>query len=174
MRKRAASLNLFRRMRRMTEVYRMAPERILANVSPALLLSSGFGALFQKYIFSDTEYLIWLLIAVMLDLITGVTKALIRNGIQHITSRGLRMTVIKFIQYGTFLIITHVLVNFTVNGKSISPLRFIDDWAFSLLILIEVKSVYENIVAINPKLDFVKPLIDKIAEAIKGGKSDEK
>lgn len=152
----------------------MAPEKNLANVSPALLLSSGTGALFQKYIFNDTEYLIWLFIAVMLDLITGVTKALVRNGVQDITSRGLRMTVIKFIQYGTFLIITHVLVHFTVNGEPVSPLAFIDKWAFSLLILIEVKSVYENIVAINSKLDFIKPLIDKIAEAIRGGKSDEK
>jgi hypothetical protein len=33
--------------------------------------------------------------------------------------------------------------------------------------------VYENIVAINPKLDFIKPLIDRVAEAIKR-KSNEK
>jgi len=152
----------------------MVPERILANVSPTLLVASGIEAALQKYIFSDGEYLIWLLIAVMLDLITGVTKAIVQNGIRHVTSQGLRMTVIKFIQYGAFLIITHVLVHFTVNGKSVSPLAFIDNWAFSLLILIEVKSVYENIVAINPKLDFIKPLIDKITAVIKTGGNDEK
>jgi hypothetical protein len=155
-------------------VQKVVPDRLLSNISPALLLSSGFGALFQKYIFSDGEYLVWLLIAVMLDLITGVTKAIVQNGISHVTSRGLRMTVIKFIQYGAFLIITHVLVHFTVNGKTVSPLAFIDTWAFSLLILIEVKSVYENIVAINPKLDFIGPLIEKISEAIKTKRTDEK
>jgi len=138
-----------------------------------LLMVSGFGAFFQKYIFNDTEYLAWLLIAVMLDLITGITKAWVQGGHKNITSQGLRMTVIKFIQYGAFLIITHVLVHFTVNGESISPVSFIDRWAYSLLILIEAKSVYENIVAINPKLDFIKPLIEKITEAIKGGKTDE-
>jgi|SRR5690606_4459692 len=153
---------------------RMVPEKILANISPALLVASGAGALFQKYIFSDSEYLVWLLIAVMLDLITGVTKAIVRGGLKHVTSRGLRMTVIKFIQYGAFLIITHVLVHFTVNGISVSPLAFIDSWAFSLLILIEVKSVYENIVAINPKLDFIRPLIERISAALKTGENVEK
>ena len=152
----------------------MVPDKILANVSPTLLVASGIEAAFQKYIFSDGEYLIWLLIAVMLDLITGVTKTIVKNGVKHITSQGLRMTVIKFIQYGAFLIITHVLVHFTVNGKSVSPLAFIDYWAFSLLILIEAKSVYENIVAINPKLDFIKPLIEKISAVIKTGGNDEK
>lgn len=152
----------------------MVPDKIVANLSPILLATSGIGVLFQKYIFSDGEYLIWLFIAVLLDLITGVTKAIVQNGIKHVTSQGLRMTVIKLIQYGAFLIITHVLVHFTVNGKSVSPLAFVDNWAFSLLILIEVKSVYENIVAINPKLDFIKPLIDKISEAIKTGRCDEK
>lgn len=152
----------------------MVPQKILANISPTLLLTSGIGALFHKYIFSDTEYLGWLFVAVMLDLITGITKAWVQGGIKNITSQGLRMTIIKFIQYGAFLIITHVLVHFTVNGNNISPLGFIDNWAFSLLILIEIKSVYENIVAINPKLDFIKPLLDKVTAAIKAGKGDEK
>src|SRR5690606_2714082 len=134
--------------------------------SPVLLITSGFGAFFQKYIFDDTEYLAWLLIAVMLDLITGITKAWVQGGRKNITSRGLRMTVIKFIQYGAFLIITHVLVHFTVSGGNISPVAFIDRWAYSLLILIEIKSVYENIVAISPKLDFINSLIEKITEAI--------
>ena len=102
------------------------------------------------------------------------TKAIVRGGLKHVTSRGLRMTIIKFIQYGAFLIITHVLVHFTVNGISVSPLAFIDSWAFSLLILIEVKSVYENIVAINPKLDFIRPLIERISAALKTGGNDEK
>lgn len=147
--------------------------KILDHTTPTLLITSGIGALFQKYIFSDTEYLVWLLIAVMLDLITGITKAWVQGGWKHITSQGLRMTVIKFIQYGAFLIITHVLVHFTVNGERVSPLPFAESWAYSLLILIEAKSVYENIVAINPKLDFIKALIDRIAKAIKGPEGEE-
>jgi phage-related holin len=147
--------------------------KIIAHTSPTLLVASGIGALIQKYIFSDTEYLTWLLIAVMLDLITGITKVWVNRGLSHVTSRGLRMTVIKFIQYGAFLIITHTLANFTVNGQHVSPLAFIENWAYSLLILIEAKSVYENIVAINPKLDFIKPLIDKISKTIKDPENEE-
>ncbi|MGC4058186.1 MAG: phage holin family protein [Chitinophagaceae bacterium] len=123
-------------------------------------------AAFQKYIFHDIEYLKWLMILVALDLLTGITKVWAKEGFNAITSKGMRMTIVKFIQYGAFLVVTNVLTSFTINGKEASPVAFVGDWAFILLILIEAKSIYENIVYMNPKLDFINSIIQKIAAAI--------
>jgi len=133
--------------------------------------TAAFLTAFQKYIFSDVEYLKWLLIAVTLDLITGITKVWVKEGFSAVTSMGLRMTITKFVQYGAFLIITHVLTNFTVGGAT-SPLAFVSEWGYYLLILIEIKSVYENIIVINPHLDFVKGIIEKITQVINTKKNN--
>jgi hypothetical protein len=138
----------------------------LLNV-PLLSLSAAIAALFSKYICSDVEYLIWLFIAIALDLITGVAKVWAKDGYKAITSKGLRGTVLKIIEYGALLIITNVLTNFTINGEVIAPFGFIMYWAFMMLILIEIKSVYENIVIMNPRLDFINKIIDKINTATK-------
>lgn len=121
-----------------------------------------------KYIFSDFTFLKYLAIAVVIDLITGIAKAWSRK--QAVTSKGLRDTIIKFIQYGSFLIITHVLSSFEINGQQVNSLAWISKLAYEFIMLIEVKSVYENIVAINPKLDLFEKVFKKIAENFKDEK----
>lgn len=141
-----------------------------------LLAASSIGVLAKefttKYIFSDVEYLKWLVIAVTLDLVTGIAKVWAKEGYKAVTSKGIRMTIAKFIQYGAFLIITHVLVNVTV-GES-KPFAFVKDWAYLLLLLVEIKSVYENITAIDNRLDFINPIIQKIGEMIKSKQDENK
>src|ERR1700761_3122949 len=112
------------------------------------------AALFEKYIFSDIGYLKWLLIAMTVDLATGITKVWTNDGWRHITSRGIRDTVSKGIQYGSLLVITHVLTHFTIGGEVLnSGFTWVNKTVYEFLILIETKSVYENLVRINPKLD---------------------
>lgn len=139
--------------------------KLLLNIAKPGALSVIIAA-FQKYIFHDIEYLKWLMILVALDLLTGMTKVWAKDGFNAITSKGMRMTIVKFVQYGSFLVVTNVLTSFTVNGKEASPISFVGDWAFILLILIEAKSIYENIVEMNPKLDFVNTIVKRIAAAI--------
>lgn len=115
--------------------------------------------------FSDYEFLKWLVIAVTLDLVTGIAKVWAKEGHKAVTSKGIRMTILKFIQYGAFLIITHVLANASFGSEF--SLRFIEKWAYTLLLLIEIKSVYENITAIDNRLDFVKPLLQRLGDMIK-------
>lgn len=152
--------------------------KALANIlsSKIILSVSGIAALLQsfihKYIFSETEYLIWLVIAISLDLLTGIVKVWAKEGYQAVTSKGIRMTVVKFIQYGSFLIITHVLSNVQMGESKIMPFHFVKDWAYTLLLLIEIKSVYENITAIDNRFDFIRPMIDRIGELIKDKKRD--
>lgn len=144
---------------------------VFANVTPGILILSGgwtaMTAFVEKYLFSDFEFLTWLSIVVLLDLITGVAKVWVRQGGKAVTSAGMRMTLTKFIQYGAFLIVTHVLINFTIEGQRLPQLGFIDNWAYGLLILIEIKSVYENITAIDPRLDVLRPLLKRLSTILK-------
>lgn len=124
------------------------------------------GTAFQKYMFNDIGYLKWLTIAMALDLLTGITKVWVTQGWQEITSRGLRDTVSKCIQYGVFLFITHAITNFEIGGVAVnSNFDWINKVAFEFLMLIETKSVYENLIKINPKLDFIKFVFEKIYNA---------
>lgn len=128
---------------------------------------------FEKYIFADIGFLKWLAIAMIVDLITGVTKVWVTKGSKFVTSKGLRDTVGKVIQYGGFLVITHVVTHFEIGGQADTTFIWLNKVAFEFLILIECKSVYENIVKINPKLDFVTVVIDKVRKLLKEtGKND--
>lgn len=140
--------------------------KILAGVL-VLDVFSGVMHFITKYIFQDLTYLKFLAVACILDLITGVWKVIITEGIKAVTSRGLRDSVTKLISYGAFLIIIHVLTHFEINGQTSSTFLWLNKIALEFLILIEIKSVYENIIKINPSLDFIDRVIQKIADTIK-------
>lgn len=128
-----------------------------------LLQIQIFSDFVTKWLVGDVGFLKWLAIAMGCDLATGIAKAYRKK--ESITSKGLRDTVSKCIQYGTFLIITHVLTHFEIGGKVQYPqLEWLNKLSLEFIILIEIKSVYENIVAINPKFDFVQSLWDKVVK----------
>jgi hypothetical protein len=145
--------------------------------NPKLLLGvvildfSGIMNFISKYLFADFTFLKFLVIACSLDLLTGITKVWVNNGMSAITSRGIRDTVSKAIQYGSFLIITHVLTHFEVGGQTNSEFLWLNKVAYEFLILIEIKSVYENIIKINPKLDFIDGVVKRILEIFKSKNS---
>ena len=141
--------------------------------SPKLVISTLFISftnipdIIEKYLFKDLGFAKWLVIVMCLDLITGITKVWVLEGLKNVTSKGLRDTVSKCIQYGAFLIITHVLTHFEVDGEVIlGRWEWFQKLAFEFLIFIEIKSVYENITAINPRLDFITVVVDKGKEIL--------
>jgi phage-related holin len=69
----------------------------------------------EKYLFADWEFLKWLTVFIMLDLVTGIAKAVKKK--QVVTSYGIRRTVVKALQYGVFLIVVHGLDSFEIKGK---------------------------------------------------------
>lgn len=145
-----------------------SPKFLIAYVTFAPIM-----AFIERYMFNDWSYLKFLVIACTLDFITGVTKVWVVQGSAFITSKGFRDSVSKIVQYGAFIIITHVLTHFEVGGVKYIQLDWLDSAAYIALILIEGKSVYENIVAINPKMDFLRPLIKKLDDLIEKGKNNE-
>lgn len=144
--------------------YLLNPKALLAVF---LFDITGVLHFINKYIFEDVTYLKFLVVACVVDLITALTKVWVTQGLSAITSRGLRDTISKGIQYGSFLIITHVLTHFQINGESNSQFLWLNKVAYEFLILIEIKSVYENIIKINPKLNFVDTVIKKFLDIIR-------
>lgn len=132
------------------------------------ILLFDLGQFFTKYVFEDITYLKFLAIACIVDFITGVTKVAIRQGVSHISSRGLRDSVSKGISYGAFLILIHTLTHFQINNQVTTTFAWLNKAALEFLILVEVRSIYENVVIINPKLDFLDAVIQKIVDNIKG------
>ena len=118
----------------------------------------------EKYLFADWEFLKWLTVFIMLDLVTGVAKA-IKNK-QVVTSYGIRRTVVKALQYGVFLIVIHGLDSFEIKGEKTEIFGWIVTGAYSFLMGVEGKSILENIVALDNRFD-VKYFIEKIGEAFK-------
>lgn len=135
-----------------------------------LLDLTGIFNFITKYVFADTTYLKFLIIACTVDLITGITKVAITNGYRSITSKGLRDSVKKIISYGSFLIIIHILTHFEVNNIPATSFLWMNRAALEFLILVEVKSVYENIVAINPNLNFIDNVLKKVENILKSTK----
>lgn len=139
-----------------------------------LLDFSGVFKFVNKYLFQDVTFLKFLILACAIDLLTGVTKVWVTQGLKSVTSRGLRDTVVKAISYGSFLIITHVLTHYEINGQSNTEFLWVNKVAYEFLILIEIKSVYENIIAINPKLDFITDILNKVTGVLKNKKNEGK
>lgn len=113
----------------------------------------------EKYLFADWEFLKWLSIFMMLDLLTGIAKAIKKK--QAVTSYGIRRTVVKALQYGVFLIVMHGLDSFEVKGEKTELFGWIITGAYSFLMAVEGKSILENIVALDESFD-VSIFIDKI------------
>lgn len=113
----------------------------------------------QKYVYNDWNFLTSLLILMFLDLVTGVAKAYKIGKI--VTSTGLRDTLIKIFQYGVALIVIHVLVSFQVDGKAMTILNYADEAGYTFLIVIEAKSIFENLQKVDGRLDF-SGIIDKL------------
>lgn len=130
---------------------------------------SGIMKFIDKYLFSDINYLKFLIMACLFDLITGVCKVIVTEGVKKVSSKGFRDSVTKLISYGSFLFIVHLLTHFEIEGQTNSntALLWLNKGALEFLIMIEIKSIYENIVAINPKLDFVDSLLQKFIDKYK-------
>lgn len=127
-----------------------------------LIYSMSFAtiiSLFQKYAFSDFEYAKYLLILMLLDLITGITKAM-KNKVA-VTSYGLKRTCIKVIQYFAFVVTIHVVSHFEISGQSQDLFNWLPRVAYIYLILIEAKSIFENIHSMEFDIKWLIDVVEK-------------
>lgn len=102
---------------------------------------------FEKYIFSDWEFLIFLGVIVAVDTLLGVVKALY---LREFSSKGFGMLLRKILVYAGALVATSALVRFTVDGAPQGAFRFFDNVVFSAIMVREAISIFENIAEIDP------------------------
>lgn len=148
----------------------LMPQLMNIRMWVASILISTLWHFINKFIFHDWEFLGFLVVVMTLDLITGMRKAYILK--QFILSTGLRKTVNKGIQYFSFLIICHVLASFEVDGISYHFLDWLPKVSCVYLILVECKSVLENIYGIDQHFN-VKFFINLVKDLIRVNKSDK-
>lgn len=123
-----------------------------AHKPTLLILVSIVGFLKQiteKYLFNDWQFLSALFVLVLLDTFLGIWKNL---KTKSLSSRGFAGFFEKIGLYASFLILTHVLLTFTVSGKEVGVFAWIDNVFYSAIMVREAISILENIGAIKPDL----------------------
>jgi len=141
----------------------------MSKLATVVLLSVGLMPILtwlEKYVFSDWEYMMFLIILMVLDTLLGVYK---HAKLRTISSSAWSKVIDKMVSYFSLLIIVHVMSHFTIDGEEIVVLNWVKYLAYSSLIVKESISVIENVGAISPK--FVpKNLLKKLKEFDKDGK----
>lgn len=134
--------------------------------SPAFVLTIlGLTWVQLKYL-PSLNFIVLLVFAIFIDLLTGIAKAWVQG--RQTTSKGLRKTVTKLTQYGGFILVGIILLNISVGERNLSKYSYVIDGAFVFMLLIELISICENLVEINPDSKIVRYIIVPFMKLIKG------
>lgn len=112
------------------------------------------------------DLLIIMGIALVLDFLTGVVKAVFKGTKR--TSMGYRKTIIKFIQYGSAIMIGMgisylgtQIEEYNKGWANVSKyMNWFNNGLLILIILIEITSIFENIYELNRKSKFSRYVIN--------------
>lgn len=105
--------------------------------------------LFEKYLFSDWQFLVFLMVLIGIDTATGFWKHWKLNSV---SSKGFAAFFQKVIVYAVFLILTHGLKNFTVAGAVNGLFSWVDNLFYAAIMVREAISIIENLGVIRPGL----------------------
>lgn len=106
-------------------------------------------AFIEEYIFSDWEFLKYLMILIIVDTIISWVYHL-KN--KDFSSKGFSMVLTKLLIYGSILIVAHVIGNFTIKGGNVEIYTWFNSVACNTLIIRESISIIENAAKINSNL----------------------
>lgn len=123
---------------------------------PATLLSIQIGVLlapifhlFEKYCFSDWEFLRFVGVLIVMDTALGFWKAW-KYG--KVSSKGFSLLFHKALLYSLFLIMSHVCFHYTTHGEQNTFFAWFDDLAYASIVIRECISLMENMGAIYPAI----------------------
>lgn len=103
----------------------------------------------ERYIFSDWPFLIWLLVLIVLDTALGFGYAVSK---WQVSPGKLAGILVKFVVYGSVLIIGHVLEKFEVSGENIPGGIYFKMTIYAAVMIVESISIFKNLGKINKKL----------------------
>jgi phage-related holin len=118
----------------------------------SLALITGFAAasiatLFEKYVFNDWEFAVFLCIAILIDTLTGTYAALKVN---KISSHRFRKMFEKVLIYAAVIFVAHGLQNFSSHNTTKWVFDWIEQGVYSALLVAEFLSIIENADKIRP------------------------
>jgi phage-related holin len=104
---------------------------------------------FQKYLFDDPEYLVFLCILIFLDTSLGIWHAFRQR---QIDPEKFGDILVKIVIYAVFIIVGHILANFTVSGDKLTGGEYLKFLIYLSMIVKEALSIFKKTAQINPKL----------------------
>ncbi|MGX5820589.1 phage holin family protein [Chitinophaga lutea] len=102
--------------------------------------------------------LVWVFIAMVLDLLTGLINAYLHHTARR--SAGLRKTLRKFTQYAGSILVSVILMNTFQQDHPV--VRYLNDGLLVMLIYIETTSVFENLYAMDSTSMFARYFIGPV------------
>lgn len=108
---------------------------------------SGITILFEKYIFSDWEFLKFLVIFMTIDTLISWWYHINKRSF---SSKGFSRVFTKIIVYFVLLIIAHGFATHTVGGEIVEPLKWFRTFICTALLVREGISILENLNKIMP------------------------
>jgi len=103
--------------------------------------------MFQKYIFSDWEFLRFLIVFMALDTLVSWWYHILKK---TFSSRGFSQLFVKIITYSILLILAHGFAAYTVGGETFEPLKWFRAFICTALLVREGISIVENLNKIKP------------------------
>lgn len=104
---------------------------------------------FGTYVYNDWQFVTFLFILVIIDTLLGIVAAWNNR---TFSAKGFGKFIQKVLIYSSFLVVTHVLTHFTIEGKQNTLFTWIDSVCYSSIVVRECISIFENMALINPKL----------------------
>lgn len=124
-------------------------------------------SLILSYLVQSAELLFVMTIFVLIDLITGIWKAVKNNGWKCVTSLGIRRTIEKFIGYSLIIVLGLIIDKSIVNLEWFSLIKIFT----GLIVFAEFKSITENLTIVTENKIFAK--IFEVANKIFTKKIDQ-
>jgi toxin secretion/phage lysis holin len=124
----------------------------LTKIAQFCLLTFSLAAplhFIEVYVFSDWEFLKFLLVLIGIDTILGIWKGW-RS--YKLSSEAFSRLFVKMLVYLAFLVLAHGLAHFTVEGEKNSLFGWFSSIAYSAIMVRESLSILENLSFINPHI----------------------
>jgi phage-related holin len=143
---------------------------ILAKITVKLVSVVCFLDVTYTLLLPQFSLLVWVLILMVADLVTGILKAKLLR--ETITSEKARRTIIKFLQYFGSIGLVVVMINQNhQNEVFVKVMNWAKDGVTILIIYIELLSVFENLYQMDKSSRistyFIRPIYWLLSLAIK-------
>ena len=125
-------------------------------------------ALIQTYIFADWEFMKFLMVLVAIDTLLSLYRHFIAK---TVNSKQFATIIPKLIGYFLLLILSHVIVNFTVKGEQNSLFAWFQTFCYSAIIVRESLSILEHFSLLFPSI-VPKSILNRLRTIDKAGLND--